>query len=103
VNVKVGQSLVSTTDATTVIVVRAPQGDIALTCGGAEMVDSKQAGDTPKTEAAAGHAEGTQLGKRYESADASLELLCTKPGTSSLAVDGELLALKAAKPLPASD
>jgi hypothetical protein len=100
---KVGQSLVSTTDNTTVIVVRAPGDDVALTCGGADMVDSKSGGDTPKTEAAAEFSNGTQLGKRYEDADSTVELLCTKPGTSSLALNGVELSLKSAKPLPASD
>jgi hypothetical protein len=103
VNLKVGQSLVSTTDTTTVIVVRAPQGDFVITCGGAEMVDAKQAASTPKTQALANQANGTQLGKRYENSAGTLELLCTKPGTSSLAADGEAMSLKAAKPLPASD
>ena len=32
-----------------------------------------------------------------------LELLVTKPGTYGLSVDGTPLALKEAKPLPASD
>jgi hypothetical protein len=32
-----------------------------------------------------------------------LELLCTKPGKGSLADGGQPLALKEAKPLPASD
>lgn len=100
---KVGQSLASTTDATAVIVVRAPQEEIGLTCGGATMVDSRKAGQTPKSEAAADQMNGSQIGKRYENAEGTVELLCTKPGTSSLAIDGQPLALKSAKPLPASD
>jgi hypothetical protein len=48
-------------------------------------------------------AGGTALGKRYVSADESLEILCTKAGDGSLGADGELLSLKEAKPLPASD
>ena len=50
-----------------------------------------------------GHAEGTLLGKRYVHEASGLELLCTKPGEGSLAVDGAALPLKEAKPLPSSD
>ncbi len=44
-----------------------------------------------------------ELGKRYVDADGSVELLCTKPGPSSLSVGEQLMTLKEAKPLPASD
>ena len=50
-----------------------------------------------------GHAGGTLLGKRYVNEAGELELLCTKPGDGSLAVAGEALVLKEAKPLPSSD
>jgi len=103
VKLKVGQSLLSTTDTTTVIVVRARETDVVVTCGGAQMVDAKLGADIPKTEASAEPANGTQLGKRYEDAMSTIELLCTKGGTSSLTVDGVPLSLKASKPLPASD
>jgi hypothetical protein len=43
------------------------------------------------------------LGKRYVHQASGLELLCVKPGAASLSVDGELLPLKSAKQLPASD
>ena len=52
---------------------------------------------------APGSAGGTLLGKRYVNAAGALELLCVKPGDGSLAVDGEHLVLKEAKPLPSSD
>jgi len=100
---KVGQSLASTTDATVVIVVRAPQSDVELTCGGAEMREGKQGEPMQGAEPAAGHDEGTGLGKRYESPDGDVELMCIKPGRGSLAVNGVLLAVKAAKALPSSD
>lgn len=99
----VGQSLASTTDTTTVVVIRAPGGDVALTCGGAEMVAAKQGSPIAMAEAAAGLRNGTQLGKRYEDKDGTLELLCTKSGTSSLAIGAVEMVLKTAKPLPASD
>jgi hypothetical protein len=50
-----------------------------------------------------GFDEGTQMGKRYTDGDGSLEVLCTKPGSSSLSIGETLLVLKEAKPLPSSD
>ena len=98
----VGQTLRSVTDTTTVIVVRV-QGDHALTCGGRPMVDAR--GATPGDPEAADPQwrKGTQLGKRYEDAAGQVEVLCTKAGSSSLALDGAPLAVKEAKALPASD
>ena len=43
------------------------------------------------------------MGKRYVDDAETLELLCTKPGECVLALGGEVLRLKEAKPLPASD
>jgi hypothetical protein len=99
--VKIGQSLASATDTTTVVVVRAPETDVELTCGGLSMTTSPSA--VSPTPAPAGDGPGTQLGKRYEDQGQSLELLCTKAGTSTLAVGGVPMRLKEAKPLPASD
>jgi len=50
-----------------------------------------------------GHDAGSAMGKRYTNSDETIELLCTKAGQGVPAVDGELLVLKEAKPLPASD
>jgi hypothetical protein len=50
-----------------------------------------------------GFDQGTQLGKRYADDDLGLELLCTKAGEGSLSVGEGILAVKGAKPLPASD
>ena len=99
----VGQTLASVTDATTVIVIRAPRDDVDITCGGVSMVDAKAGGPTELASPDPAFAQGTQLGKRYEDGAAAIELLCTKAGTSSLAVNGEPLLVKSAKPLPASD
>lgn len=96
-----GQALRSVTDTTAVIVIRAPGRDVELTCGGAPMVDAKA--EAPPQVAQASHGDGTLLGKRYVDAEGTLEVLCTKGGTSSLAADGTALSIKAAKPLPASD
>jgi len=99
---KAGQSLASTTDATALIVVRAPEGDVALTCGGADMIVGKTGVGDGKTIDPA-HRSGALLGKRYVDEDAGLEVLCTKGGDGSLAVGGRLLEIKQAKPLPSSD
>ncbi len=99
---RVGQTLASTVDATTVIVVRCPDSDLEITCGGAAMVDSRIPGDVSGIPDAA-QMDGSQLGKRYSDDGVGLELLCTKAGQGTLAVNGAPLPLKAAKPLPASD
>lgn len=98
----VGQSLGSSVDATTVIVVRAPGDDVVVTCGGVEMYDAKKG---TAVEAAADPAQmnGTQLGKRYVDDNATIELLATKGGDASLALAGSALSIKTAKPLPSSD
>jgi len=102
VQLKVGQTLVSTVDQTAVIVVRAPGGDAALTCGGAEMADAKAA-ERPTATADPTQQDGTLLGKRYADESVGLEVLCTKAGTGTLAYAGAPLPVKDAKALPASD
>ncbi len=98
---KAGARLRSTVCSTEIIVVKAPSGDVSITCGGAAM------GDPASTEAVAAGSPapgtGTAMGKRYVNADGALEVLCTKPGAGPLACDGDELGLKEAKPLPASD
>lgn len=47
--------------------------------------------------------EGPVIGKRYAVDDLGLELLCTKGGGGALTVDGRVLSMKGAKPLPSSD
>ncbi|HEY2831535.1 MAG TPA: hypothetical protein VGJ14_03860 [Sporichthyaceae bacterium] len=98
----IGQTLASAVDATTVVVVRWPDVDLELTCGGAAMVDAKDPATGSGTPDPA-HAAGSQLGKRYVDASGGVELLCTKAGTGTLAVNGEPLTIKAAQALPASD
>ena len=98
-----GQTLSSVTGTTAVIVVRAPHEDVQITCGGQPMAAGGAAQPAVTPPAGAAPAVGTQLGKRYENAAATIELLCIKAGPGSLAVDGENLTIKAAKPLPASD
>lgn len=99
---KTGQSLASAVDTTVVVVVRAPKDEIALTCGGVDMVPGKEpGGDGSSIDSA--HAGGALLGKRYVDDEAGLEVLCTKAGVGRLEVNGAELPIKAAKPLPSSD
>jgi hypothetical protein len=99
---KTGARLRSATDATEVIVVRAPGDAIDLRCGGQPMVDLEaDRGDDLPIEA--GFDDGTQIGKRYTDEDSGLELLCTKAGQASLSIGTEPLQIKGAKPLPSSD
>ncbi|CDR17953.1 hypothetical protein [Streptomyces iranensis] len=99
---RIGQTLASTVDETTVIVVRAPGTDVRITCGGAPMCDAREKPGTAGGPDPA-QAGGTLLGKRYADDELGLELLCTKAGQGTLAVDGRPLPVKAAKALPASD
>ncbi len=96
---RVGQTLRSAVDATALLVVRAPDQELTVTCGGHEMSPEQPAG----TVAAAADGPGLQLGKRYTADGIEIELLCVKGGDHAVTVDGTLLALKNAKPLPASD
>jgi hypothetical protein len=100
---RIGTTLASTADPTTVIVIRWGAEDLDVTCGGAPMVDARgpEAGTTNEADPA--QQEGTQLGKRYADEALGVELLVTKPGQGTLAVGGAVLPLKDAKPLPASD
>ncbi len=96
----VGTRLHCTVGPEEVIVVREPSFDLIVDCGGSPMLTS---GRTSGTTVAADAGPGTLLGKRYVHPASGLELLCVKPGPNSLSVAGEILAVKVAKQLPASD
>jgi hypothetical protein len=96
-----GTKLRSTADTTEVVLTRAPAQDIDLRCGGHPMTtDGPGSVLLPLDQ---GYAAGTQLGKRYVNAAGTLELLCTKAGAGSLSIGPEVLTIRNAKPLPASD
>lgn len=95
---KPGTKLKSQVCDTEVMVIRCGAGQIE--CGGTAMGEDRPA--SPGTPAA-DFAGGALMGKRYVDAAGTFELLCVKPGKGSLAVDGVLLTIKDAKPLPASD
>lgn len=86
--------------AAELIVVAAPSEPVDLTCDGQPVV--ALAGAAPAA-AASGSGPALEIGKRYVDDVSGLELLCTRAGTGVLSCDGRELALKAAKPLPASD
>ena len=100
---RAGQSLSSPVDTTTVVVIRAPGDDLEVTCAGVRLYDPRGDEAAPEGAADPGQMDGTQIGKRYADDDLGLELLVTKPGKGTLAVNGTPLGLKGAKPLPASD
>jgi hypothetical protein len=101
VKFRAGQQLVSAVDSTAVIVIKAPAAECTVTCGGVAMATAGE----PVTHADPDPAlmGGTQLGKRYVDDADTLQLLCTKAGGGTLAIDGNPLQIQAAKPLPASD
>lgn len=98
----VGARLRSAVCSTEVMVVAAPDRDMALTCGGAAMIGIDE--EPPSGGSVAADAsDGTLLGKRYVNDEGDLEVLCTKPGEGSVGADGALLTQKDAKALPSSD
>jgi hypothetical protein len=97
-----GQKLHSAVSDAQVVVVRAPDADVDLGCGGAPLLEEAQpAADASALDASLG--DGPLLGKRYADEELGLELLCTRPGDGALTVDGRVLPIKGAKPLPSSD
>ena len=84
------------------IVIKAPPTSIDLRCGGHPMLAIDATPPAAST-AEPGFDGGSALGKRYTDGEGTLEVLCTKPGPSSLSVGDKLLQIKAAKPLPSSD
>ena len=101
-DLKPGTRWTSQVDDTEVIVVRPPTGEVSLECGGYPMVavGSDKSANLVLDQA---FAQGTLIGKRFADPKSGLELLVTKAGAGGLAVDGEAIAPKDAKPLPSSD
>jgi hypothetical protein len=98
--IKNGTRLQSQVCDTQVIVVRAAESLDNLRCGGQPMVamDAEKSGGAPDP----AFVDGAVMGKRYVDEDGA-EVLVTKAGAGSLSVGTTALALKEAKPLPASD
>jgi len=103
--IKVGARLKSNVCDTEVMIIACTDTSVSIHCGGDAMLDASANKSAGALDPA--HAAGTLLGKRYVNASNSsagkIELLCVKAGKGSLAVNGEVLVLKDAKPLPSSD
>ncbi|MEB3065126.1 hypothetical protein [[Mycobacterium] zoologicum] len=99
--VKSGTRLQSQVCDTQVIVVKAADSLGDLRCGGRSMVP---VGSDRPADAAPDPAfsDGNAMGKRYVDTTGA-EVLVTKAGSGTLSVGTTALALKEAKPLPASD
>jgi len=99
---KPGQKLRSAVCDAQVVVVRAPDADVELGCGGAPLLaEGEEAPAGAVLDESLG--DGPLLGKRYADEELGLELLCSKPGKGALTCNGAPLLVKGAKPLPASD
>jgi hypothetical protein len=95
---KPGLKLRSAASAAQVIVIRAPEGDVELTCAGAPMSTEEQ----PSNPEAATSPD-LLIGKRYGDPGGTIELLCTAPGAGPLVLGDTTLGEQAAKSLPSSD
>jgi hypothetical protein len=100
--IKPGARLYGAACTSEFIVVKSSAPTVELTIGGHVALLSADGRDAALV-VAEGHGEGAAMGKRYVDQAGSLELLCTKAGAGVPALDGELLVIKDAKPLPASD
>ena len=92
---RIGATLVSTADGTTVVVIRWGPYDLELTCGGALMVDQANRVAAPPAALDAARAAGTHAGRRYHDEVHGVELLCTTAGWGDLAIGDAPLELKA--------
>ena len=100
VALKPGTKLVSQVCTTEIVVVRAPDGPVALCCGGHPMVPVRGAGGAAIDPA---HAAGSQVGKRYGDERLGVQVLCSHAGDGSLSIDGTMLQQVDTKSLPSSD
>ena len=98
-----GTRLSSAVCSTEVVVIRVSPAAGPISCGGVPMTTAARQATAPSGVPLHGFAGGTQLGKRYGGPDEPAELLCIKPGAGSLSVGDHVLALRSARPLPASD
>lgn len=100
--VKAGTRFASAVSDAQVMVIKAPAGEVELTCGGVAMLAS---GETAPEGVQLDASDSGELliGKRYVDAAETYEILCTKAGKGTLALDGAALDVKQAKQLPSSD
>lgn len=101
--IKNGTRLQSQVCDTQVIVVRSADSLDDLRAGGAPMVPiGAEGGADSNPTLDESLADGNLMGKRYVD-DGGAEVLVTKAGKGTLSIGSTPLALKEAKPLPASD
>lgn len=96
---KPGTKLSSTVCKTQIMALRLPAVELEISCGGAPM----QVGDPAELGEMSGENTGTMVGKRYTDAEETMEFLCTRGGDGSIAIEGYVIDVKAAKKLPSSD
>lgn len=96
---KPGTKLTSTVCKTQIMALRVPSEELGISCGGAPM----QIGEPDALGEMSGENSGTLVGKRYTDADETMEFLCTRGGDGSIAIEGYVIDVKAAKKLPSSD
>jgi hypothetical protein len=99
---RAGQKLHSAVCEAQFVVVRAPAGDVDVQVGGAAALDHEP-GDAERAELDPSVGDAPQMGKRYADEEVGIELLCARPGKGAVTVNGVVLPLKGAKPLPSSD
>lgn len=99
---KTGTRLRSQVCTTEVIIVRAADSLDDLRAGGVPMVPIDGGATAADGAPREGFADGNLIGKRYVD-DQGAEILVTKAGAGTLSVGTTPLAIKEAKPLPASD
>lgn len=100
---KVGTRLASAVCTTEVVVIRASGEVPELTIGGEPAIPAGSDRPAPGGVLRDGFATGSQVGKRYIDAAATIEVLCTKAGEGTIAAAGVPLTVRASKPLPSSD
>lgn len=100
-SLKPGSRVYSAVSSVEMIAVRAPTEPVEITIGGAPV--SLEPVEGARDAGAAELDRSAHVGKRYVDQAGTIELLCTKPGEGLPALNGEVLMVKEAKPLPSSD
>ena len=99
-NLKPGTKLNSAVCNAQIMVLRAPAGDVEISCGGAPMSTDDV---TDKSDINADLSGGTLVGKRYVDESETMEFLCTRGGDGTIEINGVALGVEQAKQLPSSD
>lgn len=97
---KPGTKLTSTVCKTQIMVLRVPNEELDIWCGGMPMMVGEP-GELGRI--SPDHLGGTLVGKRYTNKSETMEFLCTRGGDGRVAVNGTLLDIKQARQLPSSD